>query len=117
MSSRDPRSYLYDIVDACDTIREVLGGCDLSSYSSDTRIRLATERELIIVGEAVARLLEVSPGLASSWAVGPRDVVGLRNVLVHGYFTVDDARVFGIASEDVPSLRDDAHRTLAELDD
>lgn len=105
MSARDTRAYLHDIVGACDGIRAVIGSGDGASYRSDLKTRLATERELITIGEAVARLGEVAPGMVSTWAVPVRSVVGLRNLLVHGYFKVDDARVFEIATEQVPLLR------------
>ena len=114
---RDPRAYLHDIVAACDGIRAVVGSSDAESYRSNLATRLATERELITLGEAVARLVEVSPELVRDWVVPVRSVVGLRNLLVHGYFKVDDTRVFEIATEQVPQLRVDAACALQALED
>jgi len=112
MSMRDARAYLYDIVQACDGIRTVLGASDAESYRSDLKTRLATERELITIGEAAARLGEVEPKAGADWPVELSAVVGLRNILVHGYFKVDDERVFEVSSEQVPLLRAAALRAL-----
>jgi uncharacterized protein with HEPN domain len=112
MNIRDVRAYLHDIVEACDGIRDVIGESDCDAYCSDLKTRLATERELITIGGAVARLADVAPEVGADWSVSSRAVVGLRNVLVHGYFKVDDARVFEVASAQVPLLRADAHRAL-----
>ena len=115
MSSRDVRAYVADAVVAADTIARLLGPSDLESYRADERMRLAVERELITLGEAIARLVDTAPDLTVGWAIEPRDVVGLRNVLVHGYHKIDDALIFGTASIHVPRLRDDALRALDTL--
>jgi uncharacterized protein with HEPN domain len=115
LSSRDARAYLHDIIEACDGIGMVIGEGGVEEYRADLRTRLATERELITVGEAVGRLAQVAPDTVVAWAVPVAPVVGLRNLLVHGYFKVDDARVFEIATEHVPRLRADAHRALQLL--
>jgi uncharacterized protein with HEPN domain len=112
MSSRDARAYLHDIVEACDGIRSVIGTMDCEAYRSDLKSRLATERELISIGEALARLVDSAPEMCADWPVPLRSVIGLRNILVHGYFKVDDALLFEIASEQVPLLRHAAERTL-----
>ena len=112
MSSRDARAYLHDIIEACGMIRVLLGSSDADSYHSDLKTRLAIERELITIGEAVARLAEIEPRMCLEWPVPQRSIVGLRNLLVHGYFTVDDDRVFEIASQQVPLLQVAAQRSL-----
>jgi len=112
MSTRDARAYLYDIVQACEAIAEVLGASDDESYRSELIVRLATERELITIGEAAARLAEVEPDAGADWPVALTAVVGLRNILVYGYFKVDDGRVYEIASQQVPLLLEAAQQAL-----
>jgi uncharacterized protein with HEPN domain len=104
MSTRDARAYLHDIARACEGIAAVIGEVDEKAYRADLKTRLATERELITIGEAAARIREVEPNAGDDWPVPLGAVVGLRNVLVHGYFSVDDDRVYEIASEQVPML-------------
>ncbi len=117
MSARDARAYLHDIIGACDGIRDIIGLRDGDAYRSNLTMRLATERELITIGEAVGRLAQMAPGLILDWTIPARPIVGLRNLLVHGYFAVDDDRVYEIAIEQVPLLRLDACRALQTLED
>jgi uncharacterized protein with HEPN domain len=117
MSARDIRAYLHDIIGACDGVRLVLADSHLDRYRTDLKTRLATERELITIGEAVGRLSQLAPEITEAWETPVRAVIGLRNVLVHGYFTVHDAEVFRIASEQAPLLREDALRALQALED
>jgi uncharacterized protein with HEPN domain len=42
-------------------------------------------------------------------------IIGMRNVLVHGYFEVDTEIVWDAASRDVPALRPAVERLLAVL--
>jgi uncharacterized protein with HEPN domain len=44
-----------------------------------------------------------------------REIVGFRNVLIHGYATVDNARVWQIAETSLPGLRQAVSALLAEL--
>jgi uncharacterized protein with HEPN domain len=44
-------------------------------------------------------------------------IVGMRNVLVHGYFDIDADIVWVAARRDVPALRPALLRLLQELED
>ncbi len=64
------------------------------------------------MGEALAQLAKHSPELAAAvphW----REIIGFRNLLIHGYSTIDDARVWRIAQLDLPALADAVNRLLA----
>ena len=102
-----PRSlaaYLADIVDACDAVEAVLVGVDLMTYQGTRSMRSSVEREFILVGEAVATIRRLDPQAAQSISHA-RKIVGFRNLLAHEYAAVDDATVFGFATDDLPLLR------------
>jgi uncharacterized protein YutE (UPF0331/DUF86 family) len=63
------------------------------------------------VGEALAALRRADPALAVEIAELPR-AVAFRNILVHGYATVDDRLVWGVVERDLSSLRDALARLL-----
>ena len=44
-------------------------------------------------------------------------IVGMRNVLVHGYFDIDADIVWEAARRDVPALRSALQRLLQEIED
>ncbi|MFA5787806.1 MAG: HepT-like ribonuclease domain-containing protein, partial [Actinomycetota bacterium] len=102
--------------EACDAVEAVLSGIDLAAYESNRAIRSAVERELILIGEAVSVLGRVAPE-----AVGPishaRMIVGLRNVLTHGYAAVDDETVFETACADLPGLRRECAVLLERMEE
>ncbi len=71
-------------------------------------LRSAVERQFEIVGEALNKLRRVDPTTAERVPDLPR-IVAFRNVLVHGYATIDNELVWEAATTRV--------RTLASLVD
>ena len=88
-------------------------GRTLDDYRADALLRSGVERQLAIIGEALGRLSRVAPASAAAIA-SRRQVIGFRNVLVHGYDIVDDAVVWDIAVGKVPAL---LQEVLALLDE
>jgi uncharacterized protein with HEPN domain len=112
-----PRSviaYLADILDACDAIEAVLASVDLATYKKERAIRSSVEREFILIGEAVASIRRLEPGLVDSIS-NARIIVGFRNILTHDYASVDDETVFGVATSDLPLLRGECAALLELL--
>ncbi len=66
-------------------------------------LRWAVERQLTIVGEALAALRRTDPALAKQIPNLAR-IVGFRNVLVHGYTSIDDSLVWRVVERDLPGL-------------
>ena len=112
---RDPRVWLADVVDACRAIESVVARIDLETYLADRTLRSATEREFIIIGEAMARIRDHTPDLFAEVVHGSK-VIGLRNELTHAYATIDAALIWAIATRDVTPLKELCIDILARLD-
>jgi uncharacterized protein with HEPN domain len=98
---RDPRAYLWDVIQAGEAVQRFIDGITLAGYRDDLLVHSAVERQLEIVGEALNQLNRVDPGLAARIPeIGA--VVGFRNILVHGYARVDHARVWQTIHEACP---------------
>ena len=100
---RDPRAWLWDIQQAARRAASFVQLHDMASYLADDMVRAAVERQFEIIGEALSQLAKHAPELAAlvpHW----REAIGLRNVLIHGYATIDDARVWQIAQVNLPAL-------------
>ena len=80
---RDPRSFLWDVRDAADTIASFVHGRSFGDYSADRMLRSAVERQLEIFGEALSQLTRTDPGLAGR-IPNHRRIVDFRNALIHG---------------------------------
>jgi uncharacterized protein with HEPN domain len=113
---RSVAAYLSDILDACASIDAILSGVDLETYSRTREKRSAVERELIIIGEAVAGLQRAAPELTEHIS-NVRLIIGFRNVLTHDYAAVDDETVFALARTDLPKLRRECEGLLAASDE
>jgi uncharacterized protein with HEPN domain len=73
-------------------------------------LRSAVERQFEIVGEALNQLSKTDPATARK-VPDLRRIVAFRNILVHGYATVDDALVWQLLNDKLPELV----RVLREL--
>ncbi len=84
-------------------------GLTAASYAADELRKSAVERQLEIIGEALNRLRKADPEVAQRIPDISR-IVGLRNILAHGYAVVDDAVVdddavvWSAVSERMPAL-------------
>lgn len=113
---RSPGLWLEEIITAGTEIRGFLEDASFDEYARNSMMSAAVERKLLIVGEAVARLHDEFPSVAEN--LGPvRAIVGFRNALVHGYFKIDEERVFRTATTDLPVLLEKAVALLAENSD
>lgn len=74
-------------------------------------LKSAVERQFEIVGEALNALSKIAPEMAEALPELPR-IVAFRNVLIHGYATVDDRLVWGVVEGKLPLLRDAVARLL-----
>lgn len=88
----DARKLIWDARQAIGHMLDFTHGKSFSDYQADLVLRSAVERQLEISGEALAKLRRIDPQTASAIGDLPR-VVGFRNVLIHGYATVDDRLV------------------------
>ncbi len=111
---RSPEAYLADIVAACQRVATFISHVDLAAYLASDEKRSAVERQLLIIGEAVAALRRVAPEVADSISEA-RLIVGFRNVLVHDYASVDDDLVYAMAVDETPRLLRECEQLLRRL--
>lgn len=62
---RDARKYLHDIAHAADLVLSFTTGKALADYQADAMLRSAVERQLGIIGEALAQLAHLDEPLAA----------------------------------------------------
>ena len=111
---RDARAYLWDIQHAVDGISKFLTGVDFDAYAQSELLQAAVERKFEIIGEALAQLSKSDPKLAAR-VPDVRDVIAFRNVLIHGYATIDHRRVWHVIQESLPGLRAAVTALLGEF--
>lgn len=109
----DSAALLWDVHAAATRIAGFIAGMDGTSYSADELRRSAVERQLEIIGEALKHLRNGDPETAQHIPDITR-IIGLRNILAHGYTVVDDAVVWSAASQRVPELLAAVDQLLAD---
>ncbi|MFC3450085.1 HepT-like ribonuclease domain-containing protein [Amycolatopsis speibonae] len=102
---RDARAYLWDAAKAAELLSEFSEGEDFDGYRSNAMLCSAVERQFEIIGEALNQLSELDSDLAAQVPDLGR-IVAFRNILIHGYATVDDALVWQVLTERLPGLID-----------
>lgn len=110
----DPKSLLFDILSAAKAIEEFTTGRSLREYEQDRMLQSACERQLEIIGEAMARLRDEQPAAFARVAEGGKSIA-LRNRLIHGYASIDSAIVWDVIENKLPQLRVTAAALLSEL--
>ena len=79
-------------------------GRTLDDYLADRMLRSAVERQFEIIGEALRQLQKAAPDLAAELPELPQ-AIAFRNILIHGYTTIDDRTVWRTIQESLPALR------------
>jgi uncharacterized protein with HEPN domain len=105
---REAKKYLWDMQRAGQLVAQFTAGRDFDAYLADIMLRSAVERQFEIIGEALAQLAKLDPGVAARISEY-QGIIGFRNILIHGYANVNHRLVWAKIEENLPIL-------LRELD-
>lgn len=95
---------LYDMHQAADRIAEATLGHDYHSFVDSWILVSAVERQLAIIGEALVRIRERDREVFEAIDDAPK-IVGLRNLIVHGYDAIDPEVLWSLIEEKLPLMR------------
>lgn len=110
---RSPAERLRDMLEAVAAIERYVGR-GKAAFERDELLQGWFVRHLPIIGEAARALPENVRNRAPEIPWGK--IVGMRNVLVHGYFDVDTEIVWEAATKDLPALKPALERLLSQLE-
>ncbi|MEJ0056387.1 MAG: HepT-like ribonuclease domain-containing protein [Bacteroidota bacterium] len=96
------RTWLKDIEQAIAEINSFIPEVKIfNNFQRDIKTRRAVERNIEIIGEAIARILKIEPGIKISHT---RKIVDTRNRIIHGYDSVSEDILWGIILKNLPDL-------------
>jgi uncharacterized protein with HEPN domain len=105
---------LQDILDAIAAI-ERYASQGKKAFAEQELIQVWMVHHLQIIGEAANSL---SPERLSRYPIIPwRQIIGLRNMLVHEYFKIDRQAIWDITEMDLPPLQLIVEQMLQDLGD
>ncbi len=102
--SREWRFYLDDMIACCERVSSYVAGLDRTSFDKGGMAYDAIVRNVELLGEAARHVPEdVRKGATGiDW----RAVVAVRNILVHGYFSIDNDILWDVIQRKIPEMRD-----------
>lgn len=108
---RETLASLADIDRAGQLIHEAVADLSLEDYLTNWEKQSAVERQLIVIGEALTRIRNSEPDVFDDVPDAVK-IVGLRNLLVHGYDAVDAETIFNLTREPLADLLSTVRQTL-----
>lgn len=105
---------LEDIRQFALNVEKIMEGITYDEFVSDIRIYYSVMKNVEVIGEAANMLTR---DFKEQYQELPwRQIVRMRNVLVHGYAQVSDADLWDTASKDIKPLREQVEKYLKEMD-
>jgi uncharacterized protein with HEPN domain len=110
---RELKTYLADILASIERIDSFFTGKPMvyEDYLADWKLRLAVERSIEIIGEAVNRILRIEPDIPISHA---KAIVGTRNRIIHAYDAISDDIIWSIVVNHLPKLKEEVSALLSK---
>ena len=108
---RSDRDRILDMLEAISKIEQYVNReSDHSRFEEDELLQVWIIHHLSIIGEAAARLSdefrEQHPDI--SWG----GMIGMRHVLVHGYFETDNEIIWKVIEQDLPTLKNQLQKLI-----
>ena len=106
MPPKEVLKYILDIESLIEELENVISlhSRDYTKFSSNFMAVRTVERDLEIIGEAVRKLKEIDPYLKIS---SYKQIIGLRNMIVHAYDSIDPTTLWRILLKDLPLLKEE----------
>ena len=95
-------------------VEKIVSGISFHDFQEDIRIYYSVMKNVEIIGEAANMLTRHFRAIHDElpW----RQIVSMRNVLVHGYAQVSDIDLWQTATNDIISLREQVQCYLSDID-
>ena len=106
---------IEDMIQACTDIQEATKNITFEIFANDNLRYRAVERLFEIIGEAANRMPKE---LQDKYTNIPwKNIIGMRNIIIHTYDSVDVSTLWEAAQKDLPTLNKELNRMLNDLED
>lgn len=109
MRTEQELKYLEDIRLAIVDLQSFIGKKkNFNVFKKNELLKRAVERQFEIIGEAVKNLKQTNPSIEIKFS---KQIIGLRNRIIHSYDSIDYEYLWTIIIKDIPELK----REIIEL--
>lgn len=110
MLRKTDRERLTHMLGAAKEAMQFIADCSYEAFAGDRMRQYAVLRAVEIIGEAATH---ISPAYRNAHPDLPwRDIVGMRNHLVHAYFDIDIRVTWKTVTEDLPPFIEQVEQLL-----
>ena len=99
---RDYKLYLSDIRDAVLKILNYSKGCTLETLKTDNKTYDSILLNFLVIGEAAVKISDEIKNRHTD--IDWRGMIGMRNIIAHGYFKIDPEIIWDSIQKDLPVL-------------
>ncbi|PKO08935.1 MAG: hypothetical protein CVU40_13130 [Chloroflexi bacterium HGW-Chloroflexi-2] len=103
MSPRNWQLRIKDMILCCENIQNFTSSSNFDEFLNDPKTIRAVAFELSTLGEAVRALPEDIKNRHSE--IPWEKIQGIRNVLIHEYFRLDEEIIWKTVQQDIPNLK------------
>lgn len=103
---------LQHIQEAIINIEKISNGISLDDLKDNIVLRHAITWNIMVIGEAANKLTKdfCSTHTSTDW----RAITGMRNVLVHDYYEINESELFSVITDDIPVLKKQIEEYIIE---
>jgi uncharacterized protein with HEPN domain len=109
---RSDDALFLDMLIAARKIRQFIQGVSQERFQANDMMQSAILREIQVIGEAARMITEEAK--AERKEVPWHALAGMRNRIVHAYFSIDLQIVWDTATQDMPALIEGLERILSD---
>jgi len=108
------KARLFHIRDSIEKINHYVDGIDFKTFERHSMLKDACVRQLGIIGEASNRLSNKIK--ENNQAIEWKQIIGLRNIVIHQYFGIDDKALWEVIEEHLPELQTKIARIIESVE-
>jgi uncharacterized protein with HEPN domain len=112
---REVGDYIQDVIEAMAKCEGFIEGLTFEEFIRDDKTVFAVIRAIEVIGEAVKNIPD---DIKSKYVEIPwKNIAGMRDKLIHGYFGTDLVRVWNTAKEEMPPLKPFFEKMIKDLEE
>lgn len=111
---REPKVFLEDILTAANKVLKYTKGLSYDDLIDNDLVSDAVIKNILVIGEATKNISdeirEANPHV--EW----RKMAGMRDMMIHGYFSINYRIVWDVVQNKIPALKKQMEQLLKTID-